>query len=285
MLIHAKSLSKFNMNATDGELGQLDDFYIDSHTLNVRYFVGDTRTWFFGGKVLLNVDAFTDIDLDEGHISINATKEQIKNSPKPDDAAPINRFYEQELSEHYGWPAYWSVPAVPTASGYGTTTAAGAPLIPPVYTPNPTETAEDTKATMRTGAEEQKMEEKFQQHVHLFSLDELKGYHVHAKGGEVGKVLDFVLHFDKNVEIGNWSVRYMIVDVGGFMQKEPIIVPMQTVKEVTWFDNSIIIDLDKEKIEEAEEYTTEQTITAETEQGLFTHYQLTPYWERKKEEG
>ncbi|AIC95792.1 MULTISPECIES: PRC-barrel domain-containing protein [Shouchella] len=285
MLIHAKKLSTFTMNATDGELGQLDDYYIDSNTLHVRYFVGDTRTWFFGGKVLLNVDAFTTIDEEKKQISIDATKEQIKNSPKPDETAPIHRQYERELSDHYGWPTYWAVPAHPVAAGYGTHTAAGAPLVPPVFVPSDNQNIEGTKNAVRTGSEEQELERNQQENVHLFSLDELKGYHVHAKGGQVGKVMDFVLHYNQTIESGNWSVRYIVIDTGGFMQKEPVIVPVQTIKEVAWFDKSLIIDLEKDKIESAEEHPTDQTITLGTEQAIFEHYNLTPYWHDKKEEG
>lgn len=87
MLLHAKTLETFTMSARDGELGHLNDFFVDSHTLQLRYFVGDTRTWFFGGKVLLSTKAFKEIDKENGSISVDATKQQIKDSPKPDEQA------------------------------------------------------------------------------------------------------------------------------------------------------------------------------------------------------
>lgn len=272
MLIHAKTLETYTMSAQDGELGQLSDFFVDSHTLQLRYFVGDTRTWFFGGKVLLSTKSFQDINKEDSFITINATKQQIKDSPKPDEHAPINQFYEKELNNHYGWPTYWGTPAVPVTSTYGTNAAAGAPLIPPVYVPN-SENPNEMGQTIKRGTEEQRIEEIHQEQSHLFSIDELRGYHVHAKGGEVGKVIDFVIE-----KSDDWYVRYLVIDTGGFMKKEPVLISMSVLKDVTWFDKSLTIGIDKKLIDSAPEHDKEKPISREYEQALYTHYNLTPYW-------
>lgn len=273
MLLHAKTLETFTMSARDGELGHLNDFFVDSHTLQLRYFVGDTRTWFFGGKVLLSTKAFKEIDKENGSISVDATKQQIKDSPKPDEQAPINRYYERELNNHYGWPTYWGTPAVPVTSTYGTNAAAGAPLIPPVYVPN-SENPEGTDEAIKTGTDEQQMEKMQQDQIHLFSLDELRGYHVHAKGGEVGKIIDFVVE-----KSDDWHVRYMVIDTGGFMQKEPVLLSMSALKDVTWFDKTLTVSVEKKRIETAPEHEKENPITREYEASLHAHYSLKPYWE------
>jgi stress response protein YsnF len=35
------------------------------------------------------------------------TRDQIKNSPEFDPAAPVNRAYEERLFDYYGRPKYW----------------------------------------------------------------------------------------------------------------------------------------------------------------------------------
>lgn len=272
MLIHAKRLENFTMRATDGELGLLEDFYVDRHTLKLRYFVGNTRTWFFGGKVLLSPNAFMDVDVEDLSIAINATKKQIKDSPKPEDQAPIHRDYEKQLNDHYGWPTYWNVPAVPVSTTYGTNQTTGAPLIPP-FIPRGQSNLDGTVEGNKTGADERQLDEQYQ--VQLFSLNELIGSKVHAKGGEVGKIIDFIIH-----KSDDWHIRYIVIDTGGFLKREPVVVTMDSLKEVTWFDNSVILDVSSEKIESAPEHAIDDPLTSDYEKLIYQHYEQTPYWER-----
>ena len=107
MYLKVKSLGNFSMNSKDGEIGSIHNLYFTPNSLSIRYIVGDTRPWFFGGKVLLRSSECKAINIEDQTISINATKEQIKNSPKPDDQSPISRSFEKQLSDYYGWRYYW----------------------------------------------------------------------------------------------------------------------------------------------------------------------------------
>lgn len=255
MIIPSSRLEKFSMKATDDELGSIDDFYFDSDSFKVRYFVGDTRTWFFGGKVLLSPESFTSLDVEEQQIELNLTKEQIKNSPKPDEDAPVSRQFEQRLNNYYGWPVYW-------AGAMGNPTSAqqaAVPLVPPVNNLEDESTSDP-------------VQDRIEQEVSLRSMNEIKGYTVHVKDGEIGKVSDFLLDHQ------TWDIRYLEINVGGFLQKEHIILLPSAVEEINALDKTITIDVEKNKIDNAPHYEDYSNLTREDEESLYAHYENMPYW-------
>lgn len=258
MILKSKVLEKFTMRAKDGELGSIDDFYFESDSFTVRYFIGDTRTWFFGGKVLLSPESFTEVHIADESISVNATKEQIKDSPKPDEKAPITRQYEKQLSDYYGWGAPLVHPNRSLLTG---------DAVAPVITPNQPLTdqgeAEQFEQEKYLGSEEQ----------HLQSVNDVRGYKVHTRTGEVGKVSDFLLEKD------SWEIRYLEIDVGGFLSKELVLISADWITEISWYDKTITVNVEKDLIEQAPEYHEDIPLSRSDEARLFTHYGRPPYWD------
>lgn len=54
MLYNSKNLYGYKLSASDGEIGQVKDFYFDDQSWLVRYVVADTGTWLTGRQVLLS---------------------------------------------------------------------------------------------------------------------------------------------------------------------------------------------------------------------------------------
>ncbi|WP_198507846.1 PRC-barrel domain-containing protein [Bacillus sp. FJAT-45037] len=269
MLLRAKDLKSYSMLASDGELGSLDDFYFDSDTATIRYFVGDTRTWFFGGKVLLSPLSFSNIDRDNERIAVKATKDQIKDSPKPEEHEPVTRKYEKQLSTYYGWEGYWGGADRPRdMTGF----QAHAPMMPPIFNPEVPRNQEEQR--LQADAATVKDTE-FDQDQHLISVEDIKGYTVYSKGGEVGKIHDCVID-DKT-----WKIRYFVVNVGGFFNKELVLVSVEWLTDVDWKSHIITVGLDNELIENAPELESGQVITVEDETKLHVHYNRPTYWQEK----
>ncbi len=247
------------MRAQDGEIGSIDDFYFLSDSLSVRYFIGDTRKWFFGGKVLLSPELFTNVHIEDESISVNATKEQIKESPKPDEKAPISKHYEHELRSFYG-------------------------LGDPLIQPNRTMLSPDIAAPLITPEKsvtnhhetvEQYEKEKYLQgdSQYLYSINEVRDYRVHSKNGEVGIVSDFLLDQE------SWDIRYLEIDVGGFLSKELVLLSADWITEVNWYDGTITVNVEKDLIEQAPEYNSDMILSREDEDQLHAHYYRSPYWD------
>ena len=54
MLRKAKDLSGYKLDARDGEIGKVKEFYFDDKSWTVRYLVADTGGWLSGRQVLIS---------------------------------------------------------------------------------------------------------------------------------------------------------------------------------------------------------------------------------------
>lgn len=98
----------YHIQATDGEIGHLDDFIFETDDMNVQYVIVDTKNWIPGKKVLFSSGWINKISYDKSNISVDFNKEQIESSPAYDPNIPINRVFEERLYDFYGRPKYWN---------------------------------------------------------------------------------------------------------------------------------------------------------------------------------
>lgn len=103
----AKEVTGYNLQATDREIGHVEDFILDDETWTLRYMVVDTRNWLPGRKVLLAILWIDSVDWAGQKVSVDLDSDRIRNSPKFDPSEPVNREYEVQLYDFYGRPAYW----------------------------------------------------------------------------------------------------------------------------------------------------------------------------------
>jgi hypothetical protein len=102
-----KEVTGYHIQATDGEIGHVEDFVVDDETWSLRYVVVDTRNWLPGRKVLIRPQWAASVDWAEETLWVDLTTESIQNSPEWDTAAPIRREYERRLHGHYDRLGYW----------------------------------------------------------------------------------------------------------------------------------------------------------------------------------
>ena len=95
LLHNLKQIRGHQLAASDGEIGQVKDFYFDDKTWAIRYLVADTGHWLPGRQVLLSPYSFGRLDQDGKVLSINLTRKQIENSPSIDTDRPVSRQYEE----------------------------------------------------------------------------------------------------------------------------------------------------------------------------------------------
>ncbi|MCJ7685043.1 MAG: PRC-barrel domain-containing protein [Desulfobacteraceae bacterium] len=103
----ATEVMGYHIQATDDEIGHVEDFIFDDETWTIRYMVVDTRNWLPGRKVLVTPDWIDSVDWEESKVRVDLTSEEVKNSPEYDPSAPVNREYELRLYDFYGRPKYW----------------------------------------------------------------------------------------------------------------------------------------------------------------------------------
>ena len=99
----------YRIQATDGEIGHVEDFIVDDLTWTIRYLVVDTKNWLPGRKVLVAPRWATKIEWRNGHVHLDLTRDLIKNGPEYNPDTPVNRRYETQLYDYYGRPRYWEL--------------------------------------------------------------------------------------------------------------------------------------------------------------------------------
>lgn len=82
------SLIGYTMEATDGDIGKVVEFYFDDQTWTIRYFILESGNWLTGRKLLISPEAIIKTAWlpGTGKFPTNLTKEQIRNSPDIDDS-------------------------------------------------------------------------------------------------------------------------------------------------------------------------------------------------------
>ena len=114
---HLRSTSEvtgYHIQATDGELGHIEDFIIDEQTWAIRYLIVDTRNWWPGKKILLAPQWIDRVSWNESKVFVNLPRETIKQAPAYTEGSLLSRDYETSLHQYYDRPGYWEPTAIGT---------------------------------------------------------------------------------------------------------------------------------------------------------------------------
>ena len=103
----ARTVSGYDIEAVNGEVGHVEDFFVSDVDWVVRYLLVDTRDWLPGRRVLISPQWIEQVDWAETAVHVDLTRAQIKESPEYDPEKPPRREYEIKLYGYYGFRGYW----------------------------------------------------------------------------------------------------------------------------------------------------------------------------------
>src|SRR3954465_10148990 len=92
-------LKGLKVEAVDGDVGKVESV---SDTPQGMALVVDTGPLVFGRKVLLPAGVVSGIDVDDGRIKVDRTKDEIKRAPEFDTQLLEDSAYQESLTRHYG---------------------------------------------------------------------------------------------------------------------------------------------------------------------------------------
>lgn len=101
---HLRSTDKvtgYNIKATDGEIGDVEDFIIDESTWKIDFMLVDTGNWFPGKKVLISPEWIKEVNWETATVIVDASEEQVKNSPEYQNSEQLSEMYENNLRDYY----------------------------------------------------------------------------------------------------------------------------------------------------------------------------------------
>jgi hypothetical protein len=103
----ANEVIGYYIEASDGDIGHVEDLLIEDEDWTIRYIVVDTRNWLPGRKVVVSPAWLERVSWDEQKIVLGLTRAQIESSPEYDGTVRLDRNYERTLHDHYGRHSGW----------------------------------------------------------------------------------------------------------------------------------------------------------------------------------
>jgi hypothetical protein len=248
MLQTLKDLQGFAIHAADGDIGEIKEFYLDDKQWVIRYLVVETGSWLKSKKVLLSPISIKQIELKDKQLSVSITREQVKNSPEIDTQKPVSRQYEVDYMGYYGYPYYWGNSGF--WGGYSSLY-----MIAPGYAsvapqPDGGLDAPDIFADVDS------MRYRDQDH-HLRSSRVVTGYELEAKDGDIGHIQGMLIDSE------TWAIRYLIVNTSNWWVGHLVLIAPHWIKEVSWTNSKIYVDMTKEEIKSAPLYDPDQPFDLE----------------------
>jgi hypothetical protein len=96
-----------SVRAVDGELGIVDDLYIDPRLWKVRYLGVIAEHGATAVTTLIPPFALESIGDLPGALEVQLLRQEVLGAPGILPSTPVTRDHEKRLYAHYGWPGYW----------------------------------------------------------------------------------------------------------------------------------------------------------------------------------
>lgn len=254
MIRSVKHLKKFDIFATDGRIGAVDDLYFDDERWAIRYLVVDTGTWLPGRRVLISPLSVTRTEWGEQRLLLSISRRQVHDSPGLDAHQPVSRRQEREYFDYYGYPYYW-----------GQAGLWGAHPLPMLPSPEQLASQRAKAADAERAAAERGDE-------HLRSAAEITGYVIHATDGDLGHVDDLL--FDDI----SWAMRYFVVDTSNWWFGQRVLVAPEWISVISWAQRAVSVDLDRQLLKSAPRYDRAEHVDRQWEAAYYDHLLRPGYW-------
>lgn len=266
MLRSVQDFEGFAIQARDGRIGEVTDFYFDDESWTVRYLVVDTGTWLSSRSVLVSPNGLGRANWLEQTLPMAATREQVSNSPDIDLHKSVSRQHEMAYMGYYGYPYYWGGGGLWGEEAYPGLFGAEGGLVTerPYAVSSESEAAYRRSSVIRHRADDP----------HLRSFAAVKGYHLHASDGEIGHLQGLL------VDEESWAIRYLVIDTSNWWMGQKVLIAPQWVSEVSWADAKLYVTLSRKSIKTAPRYDPDRQLDWEDEVGLHAHYRRPGYWGR-----
>jgi len=215
MLRSIKEIYGNTLGASDGDIGQVKDFYFDDQSWAIRYLVADTGTWLAERQVLISPLAFAGLHGAGKTLPVSLTRKQIEDSPPIGSHTTVSRQYEVEYHKYYGWANYWEGESLPGMNPF-----------PTLQSPQILQSDEKADA-------------------HLRSTQAVNGYHIQGSDGIIGHVCDFMM------DDMSWAIQQLVIKTGNRFSGREVQISVSNVARISYEDSTIFVNLTKDTIEQS----------------------------------
>lgn len=97
----------YEIMASDGPIGSVENFVIDDKSWAIRHMVVDTRKWLPGKQVLLSPESIDYISWPEREVHVKIARHAIETSPEYDTSHVLSPEHATALGAHYKRVGYY----------------------------------------------------------------------------------------------------------------------------------------------------------------------------------
>lgn len=101
----AHEVRGYHLQATDGEIGHVEDFLVDDETWAIRYLVINTGNWWTGRNILVSPTWIKRVSWSDAKLFIDFSREEVRKAPEyfgerlltKEDEIALHRHYHREV--------------------------------------------------------------------------------------------------------------------------------------------------------------------------------------------
>jgi uncharacterized protein YrrD len=97
----AQEIEGYHIQATDQEIGHVEDFVLDNAAWTITGLLIDTRNWWPGKKVLIPHALVRSVSWIDRTIIVDCSSEQIQQAPEYDASAGLTADYQRGVQKYY----------------------------------------------------------------------------------------------------------------------------------------------------------------------------------------
>jgi hypothetical protein len=211
------------IEAKNGTIGKLHDLFVHDNLWSISYLIIDTTSWVKDRILLVSPYILTQSDWSSKRISVDLFKEQIHD--RPDILFENNHsFKEVEINfkNYYRKPILW-------IGGKKE------------YSP---QLSIFNKSSITINKKSNRFNNQ-----NLTSLNQTKGYNVHATDRDIGHVEDYI------IDDQTWAIHSIIVDLqNNFTDNKKILVVPQWINEIVYHESTVFLKLSQRNIKSGYTY-------------------------------
>jgi sporulation protein YlmC with PRC-barrel domain len=228
MNLSLNKLLKYDVFASDGDIGHIKDILFDDQQWTLRYLNVDTQRWMpMSKKVLISPISVRGFDLEKAQLKLSLTRQNVLDSPSVEKHKPVSQQFEEIYFDFFGYGYYWN--GMGLWGDFQNPSALAEQQIVEEASKKPTTSLNKDR--------------------HLRSIHELKHYDVVETDGMQGHVHDFILDSD------SWTIKYLVIDTRNWLPGgRKVMLPPQYLEEVSWKDQAVFCKLKIDQIKQIPAY-------------------------------
>jgi hypothetical protein len=98
------------------------------------------------------------------------------------------------------------------------------------------------------------------------------GFFIEATDGKMGTVSDFL--FDEKT----WTLRWLVVDTGTWLTGRKLLLHPSAIQKADMDVKALLVNLTRVQVEKSPSIETDEPVSRQMEQGLYSYYGVDPLW-------